>query len=634
MHKNEDYKKLGEIVEQCWQHYQEYAQPEQDYAREVHNMIHGNIDWGSKKPHNAKIHLNKLGIAQDNWKATVKKGLMTFDQWMKVKLNTLMESEVLSEFNVQRMLDVSYRDENLKAVISDGLGLGFVENRVAFKLIPKVVSLGAPGGKSLKSFRLSVLPLDLWEFAQDPDVSNIEQEKGLYQIHQFQIPKYQLLKLSSDEPTLSKPYIKSLVQELSSVDPERDSEHKEAKGENYIRPSLSRKKLITVKEFWGTVLDENGEVMEVSVNGEKMLLEDVMFAVAGNCTVISNPVKISSISINNSDYFVSFRLLRNNRTLLGRAMGHAGYELNRALDEYVSAMADAGMKAGINMTAYKPDMFVDPEEAAGGFTYDSNVALMPDANPSDAIQSIPLGNLPPTMFNVYGILDSAFAENVSKNGPALSGALPGKQVKATEAAIANNTVAALDESILADVEDIGLEVFIRKSFELCLQFAEYFSDEDLDYIFADDIDGRAGKKEAFKKLARNKAKLFSEFGCTFRFRGTGLRSIVNQNQKAQQMMNLYLSLLGNPASAEDLKMAGVSSVKILESALKAFGSDPEELKDSKVAENMRELMAFREIGRGIALATGGGGQLQRAGAKAQQQNPGLQTQPGNNGLAQ
>jgi len=619
--------KIVEAVREYVGYYEDYAAPYRDYALKVHSMIHGDVDWGDKEAHHAKIHLNKLGVALDSFKATAKRGLMNFDEWMKVSENPLMKTEYLSESEAKRMVELLLRNEDPKIKVSDCLGLGFVENLCTLKIITKVEEIRGPGGKTYKSPRTTLMPLDIWDFGTDPDCVDFKENKPLYRFHNLTLPKHEILRASSEEGTIDKPYILSRVKELNGSERDDKSEQEIAKGKQILLSSMSRKKMINMIEFYGTILDEDGMIMEYGTGEAKMLLEDVRLTIADGNILIERPRKIQDISIDGADTFICHRLLRSNKDLLGRARAHAGYEINHILDEYTSAMADAGIKSGSNMTVYKPDMMLDPEEAAGGFTYDSNIAINSSANPADVVSTIRLGELPQTMFNVYNILDQSFAENLSTNSTALSGALPGKQVRATEVAAAQGTVGALEESVLMDVDDILIEGMILKIFRQGLNLAKSFNDLDLAFIFGQDEE----RIEQFKELRKSKSKLFEELGYTFRFKGNGLRGIANSARNGQMTMNLLTSALGNPMLIEILERRDWDLSKMLESGVKGMGIDPDTLKDPKVGELARERQNYREMGRGIADQNGQGGQQQQQGAVQPTQRETGDTEPGNNG---
>lgn len=618
MEKAEVEKKIVECLEDYKNHYDNYAINYQDYAEKVHSMIHGNIDWGNKAEHNAKIHLNKLGIALDSWKATVKRGLMNFDDWMKVLVEPHMQSKYMNEFEAKRMIDLLLRDEDPKVKLSDCLGLAFVENLATLKVTTCVKEIKGPGGKTYKSPRTELVPLDIWDHGMDPDCVDLEKDTPLYRFHKIEMPKHEVLKYASDEGTPDQPYIKERVKMLKGLqDPQKD-EQDFAKGKQTLMSSLGRKVMLTLYEFHGTLLDNDGNVIEY----DGMPLEGVRVTLSEGM-VIDKPVPLEKLTSG----FVSHRILRHNKDILGRARGHAGYEINHILDEYASAMADAGIKSASNMTVYKPDMLLDPEEAADGFTYDSNVAIIGDANPNDIIHTVRLGELPSTMFNVYNILEQNFTENLATNSTAMSGALPGKQVRATEVAAANQTVGQLEESVLMDIDDCMIEKLILMIFHQGLKLAKKFSDLDLEYIFS----GDANRIAEFKDLRSKKSKLFEELGYTFRFKGHGLRGLANQAKTGQLVMNLLTSALGNPMMLEILERSDFDLSKMFGMGVKGMGVDPETLKDKKVGEMARERQNYRELGRGLADVNGTGGNRPQRGAVAGNQSVTQDTEPGNNG---
>jgi hypothetical protein len=628
--------KIVQAVKEYKDFYENYALAYQEKAIKIHEMIHGVIDWSHKEDHNAKIHLNKLGIAQDNWKATAKRGLMNFDEWMEVLSEPLMQSEYMDATEAKRMIEILLKDENPKVKIADALGLGFVENLCNLKALTTIKEIRGPKGKKYKSPRTTLVPLDIFDMAVDPNCVDIETEEPLFKIQTLEYPKHMLLKMASDEPDIEKPYIKSAIKELQGMPRDDKNRQERAKGKELLSAELHRAKNITLWEFYGTILDENGEVMEYeNSKGERIVLENIKLTIGDAKLVVQEPVPLDELYIDGKDPFVHHRLIRNNKDILGRAMSHPGYELNLVLDELTSAITDSGMKAASNVTMYKPDFMEDPEEAAGGFTYDSNIAILPDADPNTVLTTASLGNLPGEMFSIYNILSESLAENVAKNSTALSGAFTGKQVRATEVAQAGQTVAAMDESILMDVDDVLIEGIITKVFRQGLGLAKFFNDFDLNYIFANnDKNAQKERIEAFKKLRKNKKKLFEELAYTFVFRGRGLRGISNQARTAQMTMNLLTSVLGNPMLIEILERNDWDLAEMLATGVKGMGVDPKTLKNKKVGEMARERQNFREMGRGIADMNGQGQQAQSRGAVAPTQRVTEDVSVGNDGNQQ
>lgn len=629
----EDNDALVQIVREYKEYYDQYAIPYQDKAIKIHEMIHGNIDWSHKEDYNAKIHLNKLGIAQDNWKATAKRGLMNFDEWMEVLSEPMMQSEYMDETEAKRMLELLLKDENPKVKIADALGLGFVENLCNIKVLTYVQEIKGPGGKKYKSPRTTLVPLDIFEMAIDPNCVDIENDKALFKIQVLEYPKHMIMAMSSAEPDVEKPYIKDKVKLLEGT-PRADINRQEmAQGKSLLSTDLHRVKNITLWEVYATLLDDQGEIVQYkNKDGKEFPLENVKLTIGDEKWIIQEPVPLEEIYLENCDPFVNHRLLRNNKDILGRSMSHPGYETNLVLDELTSAMTDAGMKAASNITLYKPDFMEDPEVAAGGFNYDSNIAILPDTDPKTVLTTASLGQLPPEMFSIYNILSESFAENVAKNSTALSGAFTGKQVRATEVAQAGAAVATMDESILMDVDDVLIEGVITKVFRQGLSLAKFFNDFDLAYIFANNDKAKQEERiEAFKKLRKNKNKLFEELAYTFQFRGRGLRGISNQARVAQMTMNLLTSVLGNPMLIEILERNDWDLAEMLATGVKGMGVDPKTLKNKKVGEMARERQNFREMGRGLADANGQGQQAQSRGTVAPTQRVTEDVSVGNDG---
>jgi hypothetical protein len=256
------------------------------------------------------------------------------------------------------------------------------------------------------------------------------------------------------------------------------------------------------------------------------------------------------------------------------------------------------MVAASRLVGVRKDLLADPEDASGAFKHGGVVELTKRAGAiRDAIDTFQLGELPATYFQVLGEAKANFAEQVRQSEIGLSGALPGKQVRATELVQSQGVTQGLDESVFEDIEDIYLEKLVTKIFHQGLSFASSFNDFDLAYIFANNEE----KIAAFKEARKNKSKLFDELAYTFRFRGKGIRGLIARVRIGQAALNIIDLAVKNPLVLDILEREGYNIAKVWEEAIRGFNiHDPEKLKDPETAEFAKQRQQSREVGRGFA----------------------------------
>jgi hypothetical protein len=547
---------------------------------------------------------------------------MNFDRWLVVESVPGMESELLSDIEAKRLVELGVGDTDIKTRISDNIGIAAVENVLASKIRLCRKEVRGPGGKKRKKIEVEVIPLNIREFYQDPQLC------GLYYIQECVVDKHELLKMSDDEPSKTKPFRKDVVKKLESGFRENDQDEKQDQGNDIHQPRISRRVGVVIHEFWCTILDDDGTIMEWKRDdGSTFPLENVMVTMANEQFLLHDPVQNPRWSGNNP--FVVTRLLRTNKNAYGKSILSAGVDINRAQDELMSALTDAALSAAFDVKVLKAHGLADPKQVSGGIrpasTLIQNSSLPPGDKLLDVVRT---GEVPQGAFQIYGELQRSGAENMLSNEINLSGALPSKQVRATELTAAQSVINGLFESLAADVEDIYLERLIEEIYQEMLQAAKELSDEDLKYVFL----GDEGRMAAFKAA---KAKdIFDELSHSFRFKGKGLRGLASNTRQAQMLVNIMSMAASNPMINDALERSGFSIPLMFERIIRGFNLDADEFKDKGSAEFARLRQLIREQALAMAEAQGGGaGRPGGMGAQAQQNAPQgegpSETEPGN-----
>ena len=612
--KKERLARQNQIILDCLKEYlaeaRDTAKEWQDKADRAWDMIHGRIDWSHKTPQQSKVHLNRVGLAQEQIKAQVRQGLMNFDDWLAVETEAGFETTLLTQGEAKRMVLRGIDRTDPQAKITENIGIGAVENLLATKLQPVVMERRAPGGKVVKEFHVDHIPLNIYSYYCD---AHADGGKPLYEFHEATMDKYKVLALADEKPSKRKPYILSKVKKLeptTRLDEQKDSENR---GNDISQRKTARRNMVVLHEFWGTILDDKGNILEwEKEDGSKLELKDVVITLANEECLISDPVPFPTWD--GESYFIHTQLLKTNINVYGRSLLAPGVDMNRAEDELLNAGIDAGLKEGYNVNVLKVGGLADKRQAEGGIKYGMTLFQNNQLAPGEKLlESVSTGRVPQGLLMILDRVHASGAENMRLNEIALTGQLQSKQVRATEITASTGTIQGLFESIVADLEDVYIEKYCRKVFLIMLQHASLLTDNDLEYIFYGNVERAAAFKEALKKPK----DIYEELSGAFRFRGKGVRSLAANAHQAQAIVQLFGMIASNPIILDVFERRGLDLTRFLDDIMKGFHLDIQKYYDNEVADFAKQRQLIREA----AMAMENAQQQQNPGAGPQQAQP-------------
>lgn len=575
-------KKLVDALCEYLSEAKEAAKEWQDKAKESWDIIHGREDAQHKiRPkHQPKpIHLNRVGLAQSQIKAQVKKSTINFKEFLVAEPQAGFDDTIINSDNARRIVERGIRRTNPKAKISDNIGIAAVENLLVTKLQPTVIEV-----RGKKEFHIEHIPLNIRTYY--PDAKG----EGLYEIHEMgSVDKYKLLAKSSDKPTKAKPYIKSRVEKLQTgVDLFEEQEKDKDKGTQKVTKKINRRTPIMLHEFWCTVLDEDGSIMKYTLeNGKEIELKDVVVTLANKSVIIQEPMKFPTYS--GESLFISMQLERSNINNYGNGLLRGGVDMNKAEDALLNAAIYAGLKEGYNVNTIKAHGLVNAKQVEDGIPYGATLLQNDNLAPGEKlIDSVSTGKVPQGLLQVLGIVQQAGTENMRMNEIALTGNSGSKQQRATEIVATQQTIQGLFDSLAMDVEDIYIEKYAEKIFCLMLQHKDLWTDEDYDYIFY----SKQPIIDEFKSLSPKEA--YDEYGYAFRFKGKGMKSLANTQAQAQAIINLFSVLAANPILMEGFERQGLDITKMFEDVVKGVGLDMTKYMDDTLAQFAKQRQLIRE----------------------------------------
>lgn len=540
------------------------------------NYYYGTIDWSHKRPEDPRVHLHKVGVAAERMRSKFKQALMKYDEWLTVEREYLPPNAVLPDFVAKNLLVKQFDRCKAKVVLSDAILRGALEGIMTIKVGGEYVTkprFVSEAGKLVRKeekvwqLKLSVVPYEGYHFDNTVDGSD------LYRIEECRTNKASLLKMSSKETSPDKPFEEETIKKLQGMaETQADSAERAAKNDYLSGPQLKERNSVLVHNFYGTILSDDGSVFEWEYeDGKKFPLENIVCIMANEEVLILDPKR--NVRWSGKAPYISADPLRSPKR--GRkALMDAGTLVNQADDELFSLMLAGAIKSVHNVSWYRKTWFADKRDASGGVRDGAQISIDDSCPPNGVPMGVmKTGEVPQEAFTMQGTLDRVFAENVISNQLDLSGTLPGKQVRATEATLANNSISDVFDSMASDIEEVVINETATESLYEIVQNIDEMDPEEVKSCFEDRQDLAAQFLEMSDK------ERFDQVSGAFRFQGKGLHGLISNQAVGQSLINMLSTLTANPATATQLETA-VSMPKLVKKLIKGFKLDPEELAPS------------------------------------------------------
>lgn len=592
------------------------------------NYYHGTIDWSHKRDEDPKIHLHKIGVAAERMRAKFKGALMRYDNWLDIDREYMPDNPVLPSYVAKNLLFKQFKNAKAETAISDAILRGLIESRIALKISgryvvkPRFVKNQVSGEtikEEKKVWQLELIPLSFEGFHMD--VENLTGK--LYQIEESRVDYNRVLGLASEEPSSDMPYRLEAVEQLEPfAEREQELVEKAAMG-NYLKTmKLKHRKQVLIWNFYGTILNDDGSIMEwEKEDGSKVKLENIYCVIGNEKQMLSDPQRNVRWSANAP--FVTTDPIRSPN--LGRkALLDAGTEINRAQDELFSLMLAGALKSVHNITWYRSDWIEDKRFLTGGIKDGDQVGIDSSA-PANAVPIgvVTTGKVPQDAFIMQGNLDRAFAENVISNQIDLSGNLPGKQVRSTELVQASTAIGDIFDSLSGDIEKDLIVPLAEECLYEIIQNIDEMDEDDVKSCFED----RQDLADAFLKLSPKQR--FEQISGTLKFAGKGLHGLIANQAKAQALINLVSTITSNPVTQQAVETS-ISTPKLIREIAKGLGLNIEEIEPSqeeKQAIQQRHQIQEQALAMMQAQGSGVSGQAQASNPQ-QGSLPSVGEQPG------
>lgn len=588
---------LNKILDEYYEQAKENRIERDARTQENLQVYLGKQDWSEKIEGMSTDFYPKLFTAVNQIAALIKKGLLQVGNWFEAdlrKAQVITKDEVVSFLTAyfEMLPDVTGRQfSTIQDRIHDAVKLAILSGNLTVKVYCRTIDevgfnveqgepildpegFVTPGEfqlrQDIKKPRgyLCIDVVDPYSYFVDPT------GRGLYEIHVVERDYYQLLEMA-----------KKGIYKLSKVKELGDTEIRAE--EDLYKASIKsrRRKTVRVEEFWGNVIDVDGN----------LVYENVVITRADGVIIRreSNPYW------HGLSPFVSFPLIKAPLNGVTIALADHASALNLAFNEIMNLIVDGGLASVWGIKQLRTEFLEDISEISAGISQGTtlrvNSTLPPNAK---VLEKVVDGAVPPEAFQVAQILQGELAATLNTNDLRL-GSLARRNVLATEVNEISSSQDSTLDAMLADIEVNFLVPLIEKAWSCLIQ--EFDALNPLDAMFA------GGPRFYFIIKDLDPVKRWALLCNRVGFRVFGLSSIMTKAKDFTKLMALLQAVNQNPV----LMMAFFKTrdpVKVISQLERLLSINPQNFeRDDTNEESLQN--ELQQLGLFSQFISGGSGGL-------------------------
>lgn len=526
-------------------------------------------DYSDKISGQSKEFLPKTEMAVEQTVAFIQKALSMGD-WFTLEYTGKYQNIIKSTSLTKFLKSYIHKTLNLPKLIGDATKIGLLKSL----LIAKVYALdeeekefipitnpetGEQTVDTISTTKTNV-KVDLVrpeDYYPDPTGVN------LYEIHSTSRDLHEAIELAE-----SGYYDLESIKQIEEDFRKEKEEYRQAieEGQN-VSTKPSFRKSIHIDEFWGTLLDEDGKVVE----------RNIVAAVANEKYLIRVP-KPNSRWDGESPFIVS-ALVTLPFSVWHKAFFDHIVGLNLALNDLFNLMLDGGIASVWGTKLIAVDALKNPSQIADGIGQADTLSVK-SGHPIDQIlYQATTGKVPSEALAMYGLLDKELLAGSLRNEISM-GMLPSKKVKATEVVASGRNTAMFFDNMVNTLEKGFILTTIKKIWTTLLQISDTLTLKDLLPFMSKDA--------AVAFLSLSPQERFAEFANNSKFRVFGISSVVKKAQEFQKLIALLQVIATNPLFAP-VFMKKYSLEKVLDQLIKSLDIDPHTIELSEQEKMMAQL---------------------------------------------
>lgn len=413
-------------------------------------------DWSDKIPGQSMEFIPKTSTAIEQFASWFKRALTQMGpDWFEVLVPPFSRSysgraiRDLILLHLDDILTNDQRREDFSTIISDAARVGATESLIILKVHGNVLSSGNADGGPLWRLRIDLIPFE--SYFADPTGAN------LYEIHEFETDLW-AVQQRAQEGLYDQAVVAKLTESMRLNHQEGD---RRARGRNQSEstpPSI--RKRITIREFWGTMLDSNG----------KVIMHNAVCAIA-NGTHVIRPLSPNPY-LHNSSPFVVAPIIRVPFSTHHRALFDDASSLNFALNELHNLMIDGALASVWGVRQLRTAYLENPDDFSDGIPQGETISVTANLPPGEKVlETVTTGEVPQEAMAIAEMLAREFTAAALTN-ELRQGSLPDRSTKATELVQVDQNLTAVLDGIAGDLEKNLMQPLLRKVALLIAQFAD------------------------------------------------------------------------------------------------------------------------------------------------------------------
>lgn len=536
------------------------------------DMFHLRHDFSHKEEGQSREILSKQAMAVEQIKSFFQQALADLGDWWKAdvcypEMERAMavrphEITKLTNYLLERDRYFSHVGNSIESALLSSL----VISKTCGKLVPKpkYVARKKGRGKSLKRW-VEKVDNKTWELRHEivraenfyPDPTG----KGLYEIEDLWPDFHELLAMAEADEDFDVEMLKGISRsDMTDI----EENHDKAKEVGQSPTGSGHRVRPKVTEFWGTILDTNGEIA----------YENVQAMIVNEKYLILRP-RPNPLWIQRSPYTVS-PLLEVSNSVWHKALMDAPTMHNRALIEMYNLTVDAGMHQVHAVKQLRKDWLDNPAQVDDGIKPGQTLTVNSMCPPGmKVLEPVTTTIIPAEAFNVFNIMAQEF------NASALTtdlrqGVTPFREQKATAIVEQSQTITSVFEGMAKNYEARQSLRELELAWALTAQNWDQIDKEVFISLFG------AQRGEELYQLPPNEVFASTVNGMKYRVFG-----ITQTLQKAQDFQKLT-TLLQTVASAPPLMEAYVQKydiAKTLGEIMTALNIDKHKLEIPEAVQN-------------------------------------------------
>lgn len=564
-------------------------------------------DWSHKRKGQSREFLPKTSVAVEQLTAFIKRALTQFGAWYEPVLGRGSKSPI-SATQIRALMDCYLGNlvvedgkvSNFATQLTDGIKSGSLESLIIFKIhgvrMPHrefVVEPGDPfvsegGTFEVGEDQLITEESDLWHLRIDlvrqedyfPDPTG----RGLFEIHSTEHDLH-YLQDRADEGVYDPEVVSKIEEDFTRK--EEETRRPQSLGQDESKAPGFRRKVV-IDEFWGDLLDSKGKIVH----------KNIFCAIANDKWIIRRPQP--NPFWHQESPFLAVPLIRVPFSVWHKALMDDAVQLNLALNELFNLFVDGALSSVWGIKQLRIDELERPEQVSDGIAQ-GDTLLIKSTVPHNVkvLEKVVEGEIPSDAMAIFELMNREFTTAALSNELKM-GALPPKQVRATEVVELSQSQAVTTDSIVADIELELVTKALRKAWLTILQ--------NLDDASAATIVAAIGERAALQLSQMSPAERFAAFAHVCQFKVFGLSALLAKVRDFQKIMALMQSISANPLLLQAF-FRKYSPDKLIAHIMRTLSINPEQMEadEEEMARkpaDLKQLQQFQELQKGTQGAGG------------------------------